>query len=220
MTRRNLSDRLAAQSVIGRIIAQRGLTQSDVAARMGLSRQAVQRWAGGATPSLANLRKLADILDVPLKFLTGEVPFAPEALDALIEDSAVVAPLYDSDDLSEQGRLEQERGAVRSITLRSDTGIPGNARPVVVNVHDDAMWPTIKPGDAAIVDTTSSSVTSPGLYALMMLGKARIRRLMPDINGGLTIIADNIRYPREKVDAPNAGSVRVIGSVLLIVKVD
>ena len=142
MTRRNLSDRLAAQSVIGRIIAQRGLTQSDVAARMGLSRQAVQRWAGGATPSLANLRKLADILDVPLKFLTGEVPFAPEALDALIEDSAVVAPLYDSDDLSEQGRLEQERGAVRSITLRSDTGIPGNARPVVVNVHDDAMWPT------------------------------------------------------------------------------
>lgn len=83
MTRRNLSDRLAAQSVIGRIIAQRGLTQSDVAARMGLSRQAVQRWAGGATPSLANLRKLADILDVPLKFLTGEVPFAPEALDEI-----------------------------------------------------------------------------------------------------------------------------------------
>ena len=82
------------------------------------------------------------------------------------------------------------------------------------------MWPTIKPGDAAIVDTTSSSVTSPGLYALMMLGKARIRRLMPDINGGLTIIADNTRYPREKVDAPNAGSVRVIGSVLLIVKGD
>ena len=32
----------------------------------------------------------------------------------------------------------------------------------------------------------------------MMLGKARIRRLMPDINGGLTIIADNTRYPREK----------------------
>lgn len=54
-------------------------TQADVAAALGVSRQAVQKWTTGTPPTLANLKRLARFLGVPVASLTGddEKPFHP-----------------------------------------------------------------------------------------------------------------------------------------------
>ena len=60
-----------------------GLTQKDVAQRLGLNPSAVNRWeTGEKRPELPNLVKLADMFGVSLDYLVGrtEVRKPPEAV--------------------------------------------------------------------------------------------------------------------------------------------
>ena len=59
----------------------RGLTQGQVADRMGVSPQAVSKWERGLTcPDLTILDELAALLDIGLEeLLTGRVPLAMPA---------------------------------------------------------------------------------------------------------------------------------------------
>lgn len=60
-----------------------GLTQKDVALRLGLNPSAVNRWeTGEKRPELPNLVKLADMFGVSLDYLVGrtEVRKPPEAV--------------------------------------------------------------------------------------------------------------------------------------------
>ena len=53
----------------------RGLSQEELADRLGLSRQTSYKWeAGQATPDLDNLRQLAACLGVSAAYLLGEQP--------------------------------------------------------------------------------------------------------------------------------------------------
>lgn len=60
----------------------RGLSQEELAARLGVSRQAVSKWeTGEAAPDLSKLLALADALDLPLDTLCGRgPPAAPRRL--------------------------------------------------------------------------------------------------------------------------------------------
>lgn len=50
----------------------RGLTQAQLAARLGLPRPCITRWESDVrTPSLENIVKIADALDVSLDILFG-----------------------------------------------------------------------------------------------------------------------------------------------------
>lgn len=52
------------QTPISLAIERKGLTHEQVAQALGVSRQAVTRWASGAAPTLSNLRRLAELLGV------------------------------------------------------------------------------------------------------------------------------------------------------------
>ncbi len=62
----------------------KGLTQEGLGERVGVSRQAVQKWeSGAANPDLDNLVALSDCLGVSLDYLLkGEEPSAPQARPA------------------------------------------------------------------------------------------------------------------------------------------
>lgn len=49
---------------------QKGLTQADVAEKLGISRQAVSRWGiGAAIPTLENIKILSELFDVSVEYL-------------------------------------------------------------------------------------------------------------------------------------------------------
>ena len=64
------------QDRLYRLRRERGLSQEELAAQLGVSRQAVQKWESGVSqPSLEKLTALARYFDVTLDWLvTGQEP--------------------------------------------------------------------------------------------------------------------------------------------------
>ena len=59
-----------------------GLSQFNLAERLGVSRQAVSKWEAGASkPSTENLKTLAALYDVPLNNIEGSEVEVEEAFD-------------------------------------------------------------------------------------------------------------------------------------------
>lgn len=57
---------------------QRGFSQTQLAERVGVTRQAISQWeTGTAVPSIEKLQALSSVLDVPMDLLAGEEPPTP-----------------------------------------------------------------------------------------------------------------------------------------------
>ena len=55
---------------LGALRRAKGMSQEDLAEKMGVSRQAVQKWESGAsTPEIENLVRLGDFFEVSLDYL-------------------------------------------------------------------------------------------------------------------------------------------------------
>lgn len=66
---------------------EKGLSQTDLAAQLGIHKNVLGRYERGeATPSVDVARKIADLLNVSLDFLTGKVD---EQIDKSIVDKVV-----------------------------------------------------------------------------------------------------------------------------------
>lgn len=83
MGEQQLADGVAGDRLRG-ARRREGLTQADLASRLGVSRGSVNRWEGGAMPSLGPMRTLSQVLRVSLDDLrrwwpeteaTNVVPF-------------------------------------------------------------------------------------------------------------------------------------------------
>ena len=67
---------------------QKGLTQADVAEKLGISRQAVSRWEiGAAIPTLENIKILSELFGVSVEYLLGGDSGVEEA--EYTEDKAI-----------------------------------------------------------------------------------------------------------------------------------
>lgn len=67
----------------------KGLTQADVAEKLGISRQAVSRWEiGAAVPTLEKLKELSELFEVPLDYLMpGDYESADDNLRPINEQT-------------------------------------------------------------------------------------------------------------------------------------
>ena len=54
---------------------RKGMSQTELGQRVGVSQVSVHRWEGGlANPSFANLLKLSLVLDIPMSRLLDDMP--------------------------------------------------------------------------------------------------------------------------------------------------
>lgn len=75
MPRKQKQRKIIMNERIKKLRKIKGLTQTELAERIGVSRTAIYDWERGAyMPEGANLRKLAEMLDTTVGYLVGETP--------------------------------------------------------------------------------------------------------------------------------------------------
>lgn len=126
---------------------KKGLSQEQVAKRIGVSRNAVTNWESNTSaPRRETALELARLLDIPLGTL---VPIHTYALDVVDVDQKG----YNIDTIVEQDLDKYFNNNKNDITIfKTWVGVDDNIdkNSIGVIVHDTSMAPVIHPGDTLI----------------------------------------------------------------------
>ncbi|MBC2655531.1 helix-turn-helix transcriptional regulator [Pseudomonas sp. MSSRFD41] len=201
-------------STIGKRIAQKrelaGLNQSELARRLGLTPQSVQKWeAEESTPRGRRLEEIALALSTTTAYLVAGVDGLPpprsnmEMLepvsvwddDTPLEGDEVYVPFLKEVELSAgNGRTSIQESSNRKlrfgrISLRNKGVDPGSAR--CVTVVGNSMEPILRNGSTVAVDTSNTRIVDGDMYAIDHAGQLRIKQLYRLPGAGLRIRSFN-----------------------------
>lgn len=219
------------QTPISLAIERKGLTHKQVAQALGVSRQAVTRWASGAAPTLSNLRRLAELLGVSVSLLTGEnivvIDEKGEPSSRVEETSdLVLIPVLDvygscggggnpGDDLSPVQLI-----GVSPSAASSWPGVTGVNNLHIIHTLGDSMEPTLKRGSSAVIDKNQTTILADGIYCLQAETRIFIKRVQVNIDGSLTLLSDNKMYPPQTIPREIADTITVVGRLVLQIRAD
>ncbi|MNT97958.1 putative HTH-type transcriptional regulator [compost metagenome] len=75
------------------------------------------------------------------------------------------------------------------------------------------MAPTIRNGDALLVDAGINSVESDAIYFFQMNGRHHVKRIQRNLDG-LTIISDNTQYRELNVPADREQDIHILAQII------
>lgn len=194
---------MEATNRINELLKIKGWTQAELAARLGVSAQAVQYWTTGATsPRGKRLAKLSEISGYPKSWFLGETGGTtfPAAQTSQDRSDSVVFRVLDvhfscGDGCTVPGEFID---VIRSIELDPEYArqLVGN-RPFknieIGNAKGDSMAPTISPGDLLFLDKTVRYFDGDGIYAFCFDGESYVKRLQK-IGSKVMVLSDNPNY--------------------------
>lgn len=224
-------------STLGRRIAQKreqaGLNQSELARRLNITPQAVQKWeAEEATPRGKRLEDIAVALSTSVAFLVSGVEIPDQSALGQLEAVSVwddQTPL-DSDEVSVPflKEVELSAGSGRTAIQQSSTkrlrfgkyslknqGVDPDAARCVM-VAGNSMEPVLRHGSTVGIDTSSTRVIDGDMYAIDHGGQLRIKQLYRLPGGGLRIRSFNRdEHPDEEytADQVREQEISVLGRV-------
>ena len=195
------------------LLFKRGLSQTELAQKVGKSKQAVSTWSRGTLPrDEETLTRLCQILGTTPAFLRygTELKDGTKQPDAA-KDKVMIHVLYDPDHpitpLVEviQVSVEWIRSYVPEAPL-------DQLRLHIV--RGDSMAPTAKAGDLLIVDTSATVFDADDLYLLQDKNGLFVFKRVQSIGEGFSIISDNPRYQAFQV--PSLDNYKIIGKVKVV----
>lgn len=83
----------------------------------------------------------------------------------------------------------------------------------LISGRGDSMAPTIRSGDALLVDSGVRSVESDAIYFFLMRGQQHVKRIQRHLDG-LTIISDNGQYKEIDVPGDREGDIQVLAQII------
>ncbi|MBN4165063.1 S24 family peptidase [Pseudomonas fulva] len=83
----------------------------------------------------------------------------------------------------------------------------------LISGRGDSMAPTIRSGDAVLVDAGVTTVEDDAIYFFLMRGKLQIKRIQRGLDG-LTIISDNGQYPPIEVPGDREADITVLAQII------
>ena len=219
------------QTPISLAIERKGLTHEQVAQALGVSRQAVTRWASGAAPTLSNLRRLAELLGVSVSLLTGEnivvIDEKGEPSSRVEETSdLVLIPVLDvygscggggnpGDDLSPVQLI-----GVSPSAASSWPGVTGVNNLHIIHTLGDSMEPTLKRGSSAVIDKNQTTILADGIFILQAEAKIFIKRAKVKNAGSPTLLTNNKMSPPQTIPREIADTITVVGRLVLQIRAD
>lgn len=221
-----------------------GITQAELARRVGIERASVSGWFTGDTKSIdgVNLVKAASALQVDPEWLSsgegqpevrepgGSYGLAPilawEHDGDLPPGDYIKIPRFAVGLSAGQGDEQLNMGfqfhiefnRAETLAFRADWIRKMRLNPsklVSMRVVGDSMEERLHDGDAVVIDTNQIEVIDGKVYALWYDGGERVKRLYRLPGGGLLVRSDNeTKYPDLKLSVDEASNVRIIGRVV------
>lgn len=201
-------------------------TQADVAAALGVSRQAVQKWCTGTPPTLSNLKRLAQYLGTTVAALAGDEEPQYQPVDSFTEvhgEGWTVVPVVDAyGGCSIIGAFAQTGEIIGAVEfsdafLSASPGVVGGLskdRFCLVSPTGDSMEPTIGKYDHCLVDKRQCEIRGDGIYWIQIEGTYFLKRVAVHFDRSITLISDNPRYPPQTVPRDVVDTACVIGRVI------
>lgn len=191
---------------------QRGWSQKEIAARVGVSRGAVAMWESGrSSPDAEMLVKLAQLFGTTVDTLLGA---------SRKEDGVCRFAVVDSI------RLDSKESVPRQIATSESVDIPASwlhSLPteefLVLRADGDSMWPDIHDGDLLLVQR--GELVPSGHLALVLHpdGKSSVRRLEFSPGGGyLDLVSRNPEYAPKRLQGPGLDALTIYGEVVSIIR--
>lgn len=196
------------------LMQEKEVTVKALADYVGVSTVAVRKWlTKGDVPRGDRLIKLCEMLGVtPAYLVFGDDSARPQTVRA--DDGSIAVPYLDVEASCGGGLTAPDHLSLRRF-VRLDPRVLADAK---LNVHagslnlitavGDSMEPTIKSGDAVIVDVSQSEVNRDGLYAVAFNRNLFIKRVQC-LPTGYRMLSDNPRYA--PIEIESFDSVRVVG---------
>ena len=213
-----------------------GHSQSDVAARAGISTRTLQRYLEGANFKLKALVAIADACEVSLDWLvTGRGPSRSEPVDGTVDDANsppqfvsdtgkpryVAIPRLNIAASAGGGALAEHTQVVEYLAFDIDFVRNRFRRDpkhlVLIEARGDSMEPAIRDGDILTVDLTPGQpLHNAQLYVLRVGDNLLVKRLEQRLDGGLIVHSDNTRYAPETIAREQLVNLNILGEVLLV----
>lgn len=201
-----------------RAMRERGERLRQAAQRVGITHAAraasvpyttLRDYMGGNEMKFSAVAALARVCGVSLDWLAYGVGEAttdglnPEGVPTRGGTHVVIPWLDDRDEGLRIGRPWLETAVGRdAATLR------------LVAVTGDAMVPTLREGDLAIIDVSSRQVIGGSIYGLTIEGGVLLRRLEQRIGGGVRVLSDNGHYPPQDLTDKAAAALEIVGQLV------
>jgi phage repressor protein C with HTH and peptisase S24 domain len=227
---RNLQDRLRAA-----MAGPPKITQAALARACGIKPPSVNDWLSGKTKAIEgeNLLHAAELLKVtPMWLATGRGPMKkdadvidveglPEALAQKIKSyrSVIDVPRYDVAGSMGPGMEPPEMNMVVEHMSLDANWVRQNLTYTkldnlkLISGRGDSMAPTIRSGDAVLVDSGVTTVEDDAIYFFLMRGKLQIKRIQRGLDG-LTIISDNTQYPAIDVPGDRESDITILAQII------
>lgn len=206
----------------------KGLSQTAVSDKLGVTPQAVQQWEFGKTePRGKRIEALAEVLGVSVTWLQfGSGPLEPPTSlqPHNLESDFIQVPVYDVQLAAGNGTHVDHDNIVESLPISrkylSDSGISADSA-TIVKVRGESMEHTLCDGDVVLVNTGISKPVSGKIFAFDFDGDLRVKRFIKRLDGSWRIVSDNEDkniYADETLSAHNVEQLRLIGQVVTIVE--
>lgn len=204
-------------------IARTGLSQADIARKLGISPQSVSGWVKDGKISKENAVALAalagvDVADVIGKSRFGIPVYATKIEEDGAEDGDVTVEVADISLSAGDGQdapafVETKyRHTFRADWLRAQ-GIRNPDSVKRCAVSGRSMEPVLFDGDMVTINTEDKRVVDDQVYALVLGRSLKVKRLAWSRDGALLVKSDNKDWDTEIVPPSELNQVHIIGRV-------
>ncbi len=202
------------ESVLLKLMREKGISQKRLANRTGVTRQAVSGWLKGAKPRGMRLRAAAEVLGVELWDLTGILAEPGEGecvqvlgFEALCGTGVVPGP-------APRVRWVELRGDF----LRSLPGVTPASSFGIVRARGKAMEPAVPEGAYALIDRSQRDPRSGGIFCLFVGERFCLGRVASGPLGAEALEFDDPAEPALPLLGESPARSEVVGRLVCVLE--
>lgn len=194
--------------------------KKHIAKEVGVSYNTVMKWFRSGSISRENIEALAICLACDKVWLmTGENTLEIRELPEKYKtDRDIMIPVYDVQLSSDNNPPElkyietEKKLPFDSQWLQKNKLNPRYLK--VLYVYGDSMLPSMSDGDTVLIDTSKTKIIDRKIYAVVIGGEPKIKRLKQKFDGAIEVISDNPVHGVETIPTNGLDHLLIIGQAV------